>query len=161
MDALIYASNKKYTAGISEFKYWKKIGTQLEIDLETLNGFLASIEPPLIASAPDVLKEISIETISIVSLKEASAKEAAEELKRRIGQGLTVNVITSQVSNAVAKNAENSDLILFVWSASTHAVYRSFDQCRDRLCYVQGTGASSIVNAAERWASLKLEQQNL
>lgn len=161
MDALIYASNKKYTAGISEFKYWKKIGTQLEIDLETLNGFLASIEPPLIASSPDVLKEISIETISIVSLKEASAKEAAEELKRRIGQDLTVNVITSQVSNAVVKNAEYSDLILFVWSASTHAVYRSFDQCRDRLCYVQGTGASSIVNAAERWASLKLEQQNL
>jgi hypothetical protein len=161
MDALIYASNKKYTTGISEFKYWNKIGTQLEIDSETLNGILASIESPLVASKPDVLKEINIDTISIVSLKEASAKEAAKELKRRIGQNLSVNVITSQVSNTLAKNAENSDLILFVWSASTHAVYRSFDQCRDKLCYVQGTGASSIVNAAERWASFKLDHQNL
>lgn len=157
MAGLIFASNNKYTAGISEFKSWKKIGSRLEINAENL---LASIEPPLMTNTPDVLKEINIHNISIVSLKESSAKEAADELRKRVGANLKVNVITSQVSNSLAKNAENSDLILFVWSASTHAVYRSFDKCRDKLCYVQGTGSSSIINAAERWASLKLEQQN-
>jgi hypothetical protein len=38
-----------------------------------------------------------------------------------------------------------------VWAATKHAVYRAFDDVRDRIEYVQGTGASSIVLALERW----------
>jgi hypothetical protein len=43
--------------------------------------------------------------------------------------------------------------VLIVWSAITHAVFRAFDGVdRERIEYVQGTGAASIVLALERWA---------
>lgn len=36
--------------------------------------------------------------------------------------------------------------------ASTHALFRAFDGYdRQKFCYVQGTGASSIVRTLERW----------
>ena len=44
------------------------------------------------------------------------------------------------------------DVVLFVWMTSTHAVFRAFDGFdKKQFCYVQGTGASSIVRTLDRW----------
>ena len=50
------------------------------------------------------------------------------------------------------RHALSADLILYVWAATSHATYRAFDGYRGKLEYVQGTGPSSIILAAERWA---------
>ena len=61
-------------------------------------------------------------------------------------------LVTGLVQDGVTRVAQTADIILFVWAACTHAVYRAFDAHRERLVYVQGTGVSSIVAAAERQA---------
>jgi len=51
-----------------------------------------------------------------------------------------------------------ADVVLFVWSATTHAVFRAFDAVdKKRFAYVQGTGAASIVLALERWIARQEE----
>ena len=76
--------------------------------------------------------------------------EAAELIRERTSAN--VIVITDTAAGSGTDSARTADIILFVWSSATHAVYRAFDGVRDKLAYVQGTGASSIVIALERWA---------
>ena len=68
--------------------------------------------------------------------------------------GAEVVVVTDKVAGAATNNAASADVVLFVWSATSHAVFRAFDGMdRGRIAYVQGTGSSSIVLALERWCS--------
>ena len=64
-----------------------------------------------------------------------------------------VVLVAERDAGSQTKSAKTADVILFVWSASKHAVYRAFGDVRDKLTYVQGVGASSIVLALERWAT--------
>ena len=48
-------------------------------------------------------------------------------------------------------------VLLFVWANTTHAVYRAFDNVREKLAYVEGKGAVSIVLTLERWAMKQRE----
>ena len=50
------------------------------------------------------------------------------------------------------KIASQPGMLLFVWSAVKHAVYRAFDNIdKEKIAYVSGTGSASIVRALERW----------
>jgi vacuolar-type H+-ATPase subunit F/Vma7 len=120
------------------------------IDVETTQEMI--IEPIEAEETVEIdpLSILNLRKIAVVTLNERAAKQAAEELKSRTGA--EVVIVTSTTADDLTKTAESADLILFVWAASTHAVYRTFDHVRDKLQYVQGTGPSSIVLAAERWA---------
>ena len=67
-------------------------------------------------------------------------------------------IVSEKVAGKQTDLARKSDVILFVWLATTHAVFRAFDDyARQCLCYVQGTGGASIVRSLERWAVAQQE----
>jgi hypothetical protein len=67
--------------------------------------------------------------------------------------GAEVVVVTATAGGHETRSAATADVIAYVWSASTHAVYRALDKIdRRKIAYVRGTGAGSIVMAIERWA---------
>ena len=91
------------------------------------------------------------------SLRERAAQVAAAEIRHRTAAD--VIIVADHVAGAATETAANADVVLVVWSASKHAVFRAFDRVRDRLEYVQGTGATSIVLALERWV-IKSQRPN-
>jgi hypothetical protein len=151
IDGLTLAARKAVTFPATEGKRWLAIGQAVELPAAHIEELLA----PLILKAPadqsDLLAGAGLRHVAIVSLREASAHEAAVQLQARTGA--KVSIVTSLVSGQETRQAMAADLILYVWAATSHATYRAFDGCRDRLEYVQGTGATSIVMAAERWVA--------
>jgi hypothetical protein len=107
------------------------------------------------ASVVDPIRQLGLRKIAIVSLHERAAAEARALLEERTGA--TVFVVDEAVAGPATKSAQSADVVLFVWAAAKHAVFRAFDAVRDRLVYVQGSGAGSIVLALERWAVRRLE----
>ena len=95
----------------------------------------------------DPLAQTTLSQIAIVSLHQRSANVAAEIIRKR--SGCEVLVVDSHENDYQTKAATDKDLVLFVWSATKHSVYRAFDSVREKLCYVQGSGAASIVRALE------------
>ena len=67
-------------------------------------------------------------------------------------------MVTETHAGAATGSAKTADVVLFVWASTTHAVYRAFDNVREKLAYVEGKGAVSIVLTLERWA---MKQQEL
>ena len=90
--------------------------------------------------------------VAIVSLHERAAREAAAQIGKRTDAHIIV--VTDHAAGDGTASAATADVILYVWGATKHAVYRAFDKVRDRLEYVQGTGSASIVRALERRVSL-------
>jgi len=128
---------------------WRRVGRRLGFDEETISQYLPP-EPPEEKPA-DPLAAAGLKHIAIVCLREPQAKQAAEEIKAR--SGAKVTVVTATGAGAQTAQACTADVVLFVWLASTHAVFRAFDSFdRQRFCYVQGTGSSSIVRSLERWS---------
>jgi hypothetical protein len=152
-DGLNLALRKRYLLTNTEFNAWKRIGDALEMPHADLDALLNGLIAPASAGTADELYSAGLKRIAIVSLHEAGAREAAKELEQRTGADVVL--VASTVQDAATKKAVAADLILFVWAATSHAVYRAFDECRAKLTYVQGTGASSIVAAAEKWAREK------
>lgn len=128
---------------------WRQAGILLGFDSATIEECL-----PLdttIAIEEDILSVSGLKHIAIVCLREEQAEQAAKVIRDR--SGAQVTVVTSTVSGAETTTARQADVVLFVWLASTHAVFRAFDGFdRKQFCYVQGTGSSSIVRSLERWA---------
>ena len=159
VDGLSLAVTKSIRFSEIEVWSWKRVGGLIELSKTDISNYLE----PCIAlndeSAVDPLHKVKVEQIAIISLQESSARQASEELRRRTGA--EVRIITSLVSDAQAKHAKNADLILYVWASSSHATFRTFDTVRDRIEYVQGTGASSILLAAERWAERMVKNELL
>ena len=137
----------------AERNLWQKIGFFVEIDKESIYKMIAEPSEDELGVEVDLLKSMHLNKVAVVTLHERAGKQAAEELKSRTGAEIVI--VTSTSAGELTKTAESADLILFVWAACTHAVYRSFDHVRDKLQYVQGTGPSSIILAAERWATLQ------
>jgi hypothetical protein len=134
----------------TQFHIWQRVAALLEIPAEYAGSALEALRPPATSSQTDVLQAMGLRKLAIVSLQEAAAREAARELEARTGADVVL--VTGLVQDGVTKAAQEADVILLVWAACSHAVYRAFDDQRERLVYVQGTGTSSIIAAAERWA---------
>lgn len=148
-----WLSRNQVSLSNTERSLWRRLGRNVGLEDEFIIQFIG--EPRVEEkSAIDELSGLQLRKLAIVSLHERAAKAAAEELHKRTGANVVI--VTSTSANELTRTAESADLILFVWAACTHAVYRAFDHVRDKLQYVQGTGPSSIVLAAEQWASLRL-----
>jgi hypothetical protein len=134
-----------------ELSLWRRIGLHLGFDQTTVAEYLpipmsaADSEPQDDSFAGQTLRRVAI-----VSLHEKSAKAAAEIIKER--SGAEVIIVSEHVAGPATQSAQTADVVLLVWAATKHSVYRAFDKVRDKLAYVQGTGPSSIVMALERWA---------
>jgi hypothetical protein len=137
---------------IADRELWRRVGVRLGFDEATIAQYLPP-EPPE-EKAADPLTATGLQHVAIVCLREQQAKQAAEEIKTR--SGAKVTVVTATSAGAQTTQASTADVVLFVWLASTHAVFRAFDGFdRQRFCYVQGTGSSSIVRTLERWVTAR------
>jgi hypothetical protein len=139
-------SNPKYlTAG--ERSLWRQIGLQI-FDQSTVDEYLSL--PSGSDSEVDPLEAANLKKVAIVSMREPQAKNAAEMIEQRTGAN--VYLVSSKSAGAQTDNALTAEVILFVWRATSHAIFRAFDKIeKDRVAYVQGTGAGSILLALERW----------
>ena len=105
----------------------------------------------------DLLSKANFQKVAIVCMREQQARLAAETIRSRTGAD--VIIVSSMVAGLETDRALSCDVVLFVWLATTHAVFRAFDDFdRKKLCYVQGTGVASIIRSLERWS---IEQLNL
>lgn len=150
VEAVGLANRKQMILTPSQFRLWKRVSGLLELDEKDVAKDLESLRPLVQEEKSDALANTTWKKIAIVSLQESAAREAARELQSR--SEADVIVVTSLVQDSLTKNAKEADVILLVWAACSHAVYRAFDDCRSRVVYVQGTGTNSIVSAAEQRA---------
>lgn len=150
VQAVGLAHRKHLVLTPSKFRQWTRVAGLLELDPKNVAQDLESLSPLLLDQQTDALANVPWQKIAIVSLQESAAREAARELQSRTNA--EVIVVTSLVQDGLTKTAKSADVILLVWAACSHAVYRAFDDCRSRVVYVQGTGTTSIVVAAEQRA---------
>ena len=133
-----------------ELALWRRIAGRLGIDASTVVEYLGSLQGPGDLAVPDPLRDLPAERVAIVSLNERAARGARDILRERTTAEILV--VCEQVAGAATTAAKAADVILFAWAANKHAVFRTFDGVRDRVEFVAGKGASSIVTALERWA---------
>lgn len=151
--AVALATRKRTSLSPAQLRNWQRVAALLEIPADNAENELAPLCSPKNSTQADVLRDIGWRKIAIVSLQEGAAREAARELQARTGA--EVVLVTGLVQDSLTRAAQMADVVLLVWAACTHAVYRAFDGYRERLVYVQGTGTSSIVSAAERQAEMR------
>lgn len=133
---------------------WRNVGSRIGLDTATIDEFLG-IRAEDEAELVDILSQVKLKKIAIVSLREEPARIAADIIHQRTGG--QVLVVTETHAGSATANAKTADVILFVWASTTHAVYRAFDNVREKLAYVEGKGAVSIVLTLERWAMKQRE----
>lgn len=134
------------TLSLGAWRAWRSIGHRVGATEQLLDVYLPSREG---ANAQvDPLARAGLKKVAIVSRHERQAKEAAAQIQER--SGARVVVVSDHVAGAGTRDAASADVILLVWSTISHAVYRAFDSVREKLAYVPGSGAESIVLALER-----------
>jgi len=134
----------------SEKALWKRTGSRLGIDQKAMAEYLPDA-PESDEGEVDPLTEAHLRRVAIVCMREHQAREAAEQIIERAG--IEIIFVMGSVAGPQTEQARAADVVLFVWMATSHAVFRAFDGFdRKRFCYVQGTGSSSIVRSLERWA---------
>jgi hypothetical protein len=133
---------------------WRSVGTRIGLDAPIIEEFLGSLGE-VDATEVDLLTQVNLQKVAIVSLREESAETAAEIIRQRTGAD--VLLVAETHAGAATDSAKTADVILFVWASTTHSVFRAFDKVRNKLNYVEGTGAVSIVLTLERWAMRQLE----
>lgn len=132
----------------SEKELWRRVGKRLGFDDKTISDYLPVATE---LDQVDPLAGVGLRHVAIVCMREQQARDAAEQIQERTGA--QVSVVITKTAGSETDHARNADVVLFVWLATSHAVFRAFDGFdRKRFCYVQGTGASSIVRSLERWA---------
>jgi hypothetical protein len=131
----------------SEVRAFRTIGLRLRIPRDDIDACIGS-EPQAPGAPNDPLARASLSKVAIVTRREKPAEEAARQIRRRTRAH--VIVVTDDAAGAATNSAKLADIILIVWSTISHAVYRAFDGVREKLAYVQGTGAESIVAALEK-----------
>lgn len=152
IEGITLAKQHASTLSHADRRLWRALGLRTGFDSATVDGELG---PAPLHDTVDPLARIALRKVAIVSLHERAVAVARAQIAARTGA--EVLVVTDMVAGAGTQAALQADVILFVWSATKHAVYRAFDGARERLEYVQGTGASSIVLALDRWASKRLD----
>jgi hypothetical protein len=136
---------------VTDRQFWHRLGRRLGLDAKTADDALGRPWDD-IAAAGDPLGSCGFTKIAIVSLHERAAREAAAQIGKRTDANIIV--VTDLAAGEGTASAATADVILYVWGATKHAVYRAFDKVRDRIEYVQGTGSASIVRALERRVSI-------
>lgn len=146
-----FAKSKHAKLTQGERLLWRKVGADIGWDAGILDEYMPIPAASAGGVTDDPLKAANLKKIAIVSMREEQAARAAEQLKDR--SGATVVLVSDTASGPQTDSAATADVIAFVWSATTHAVFRAFDKIdRKKIAYVRGTGAASIVLAVERWA---------
>lgn len=134
---------------------WRQVGARIGYDQATLDEY---VPLPQAVASMDPIRQAALAKVAIVSLRERQAHEAVGLLRERCDSQIIV--VSETHPGAVTRSALSADVVLFVWSATTHAVFRAFDGVdKKRFAYVQGTGASSIVLALERWVAGRAEAE--
>jgi hypothetical protein len=149
IDGVTAIRSRAFELTETEIVLWRRIGQWLGFDDTTVAEYLPAREATADVPAEDPLSASGLRKVAIVSLHEKAARMAAKLIAQRTGA--EVIVVDELVAGASTESARSADVILLVWAATKHAVYRAFDHVRDRVAYVQGTGASSIVLGLERW----------
>lgn len=138
----------------SERNLWRGAGARIGLEDDTIDEYFPVTQD---AVHKDPLISSGIKSIAIVCMREQQARVAAETIRER--SGVTVSIVSKKVAGSQTTQALSCDVVLFVWMATTHAVFRAFDNFdRDKLCYVQGTGPASIVRSLERWVIERLDE---
>ena len=141
-----YLKNNPQYLTVGERTLWRQIGSQI-FNAETVDEYLPV---PLEEVSEDPLQTAQLRKVAIVSMREEQAKQAADMIRER--SDAEVVIVSKKSAGAQTDNASTADVVLFVWKATSHAVFRAFDKMeKEKLSYVQGTGAGSIVLALERW----------
>lgn len=149
IDGASFIRNDPLSLTKTERSIWRVIGKRIGLDDVTIDDLL-SLPVAEEEQLEDPLSDINLNKVAVVSLREEAANNAAEVIRERTGANVVV--VTDTAAGTATDNAKSADVILFVWASSTHAVYKAFDTVRNKLAYVQGTGAASIIIALERWA---------
>jgi len=149
IDGVTFIRAQAVALTLSEHKLWRSIGQKLGFDKETLDEYLAVAAITAEQELDDPLQAAALRKIAIVSLHEKAAQAAAALIRERTNA--EVLVVSELVAGRDTKSARTADVVLLVWAATKHSVYRAFDDMRDKIAYVQGTGVSSVVLALERW----------
>ena len=149
IDGVTFIRSRVVALTPTETRLWRAVGQDLGFDRPAIDEYVP-VEAESDERAPeDPLASSGLRKVAIVSLHERAAKAAADIITER--SGAEVVVVDEVVAGAATDSARTAEVILLVWAATKHAVYRAFDDVRDRLVYVQGTGMGSIVLALERW----------
>ena len=131
----------------SEKVLWRNVGLRIGLEEADILQYLPEEQDVV---HEDLLVNANLKKIAIVCMREKQASEAAKMIQARTE--VKVSLVSTKVAGTETDHACSCDVVLFVWLATTHAVFRGFDDFdRSKLCYVQGTGAASIVRALERW----------
>ena len=153
--AVFVRSNLDFLS-VGERHLWRHVGERIKLDAATLDDYCPVPKAELDV---DPLHAAALRHISIVSLRERQAQDAADVIRNRTGA--KVEVVSETVAGTSTDKATTADVVLFVWSASSHAVFRAFDGLdRERLAYVSGTGSASIVRTLERWVLSRQRELN-
>jgi hypothetical protein len=151
LDGVARAARQAEGITPTERSLWRALGLRAGFGDADIEEYL----PPTVLEAQeplvDPIERLDVKKIAIVSLHQRAADEACAIIAKRTDA--TVFVVNETVVGPATHRAQTADVVLFVWAATKHAVFRAFDSMRERLVYVQGSGASSIVLALERWAA--------
>jgi hypothetical protein len=150
IDGATFIRSHAVVLTLTESRLWRAVGEGLGFDQATIDEYVPlKAQREEDAESEDPLATSGLHKVAIVSLHGRAAKAAAEIIVER--SGAEVVVVEEMVAGTLTDSARTADVILLVWAATTHAVYRAFDDVRNKVAYVQGTGMSSIVLALERW----------
>jgi hypothetical protein len=138
----------------TEIELWRRIGGRLDFDAGSIVEYLGPV-PSEGTPVLDPLKSLSAQRIAIVTLQERAAEVARELLRKRSEAEFVL--VCEHVPGPATAAARSADVILFAWAANKHAVYNAFQDARDRLVYVPGKGASSIIRTLEQWVRKRSE----
>jgi hypothetical protein len=154
LDGASLAARESASLSGTERLLWRRLGLRAGFDERAVDEVLPEAPAlPEEQAESDVLRDLGLSKVAIVSLHRRPAEAAAEVLAERTGA--SVFVVDETVAGPGTRAAQTADVVLFVWAATKHAVFRAFDSVRDRVVYVPGTGAASIVLALERWAATR------
>ena len=151
------ASRNPHQLVESEKKLWRETALHIGFDAETITQYFP-IDTEVEGESEDILASANLNNIAIVSMRERPARGAAEIIQARTGAN--VFIVSGKTAGPEVSQACKCDVVLYVWLATTHAVFRAFDGfARNKLCYVQGAGSASIVRTLERWVQKELTEK--
>jgi hypothetical protein len=125
------------------------LARRLEIEDAVVVGY---VPEESVAEESDPLKSAGLRRIAIVhSWAPDAARRATELLRLRTSADIVE--IQAEERTAKVKAAGNNDVLLFLHRRSAHQLFYGLDTvAREKIVYVPGVTASSIVFALEQWA---------
>jgi hypothetical protein len=125
------------------------LGDRLQIPSDILVEYLP---PEQDTEDEDPLRQVSRHKIAILhSWAPDAAQRAAGLIRDRTGTQVTI--IQAETKTSSLKAAGNNDILLFLHRRSAHQLFYGLSaEARDKIVYVPGATASSIILALEQWS---------